>query len=63
MAEISKIANRDVRAAQKRASRGNDARRLQQGESAAVLQQENSVFGKGSFAGARISNLSAAVGK
>ena len=59
----SQAANLDRRAAQKRAARRSDQRRLEAGESPAVLQAENSAVRSGSFTGARIVNLWQAMGK
>ena len=53
----------DRRAAQKRAARREDRRRLEAGESPALVQEENSAVPPGSFAGARIANLWQAMGK
>ena len=55
--------NLDRRAAQKRVSRREDRRRLEAGESPALLQAENSAVQPGSFVGARIANLWQAMGK
>ncbi len=59
----SQAGNLDSRAAQKRAARREDSRRLEAGESPAGLQAENSVVSPGSFVGARIANLWQAMGK
>jgi len=59
----SQVGNLDRRDAQKRASRVEDRRRLEAGESPALLQAENSVVPPGSFVGARIDNLWQAMGK
>ena len=61
--QASQAGNLDRRAAQKRAARREDRRRLEAGESPAVVQAENSVVRPGSFAGARIANLWQAMGK
>ena len=62
MEESDKI-DRESRAAEKRASRREDAERLKKGESPEVLQRENSIFPEGFFDNARISNLKQAVGR
>jgi len=59
----SSAGNLDRRAAQKRASRREDRRRLEAGESPAVLQAENSAVPSGSFVGARVDNLWQAMGE
>jgi hypothetical protein len=58
----SQAGNLDRRDAQKRASRSEDRRRLEAGESPALLQAENSAIPPGSFVGARIANLWQAMG-
>ena len=55
MEESDKI-DRESRAAEKRASRREDAERLKKGESPEVLQRENSIFPDGFFDNARIRN-------
>lgn len=55
--------NLKSRAAEKMASRREDRRRLENGESPEVIQRENSIFPPGYFAGLKISNLADAVGK
>lgn len=55
--------NRDSRDAEKRASRRADSVRLEAGEDPKVLQRENSIFPKGFFKDARISNLKRAIGR
>ena len=62
MEESDKL-DRESRAAEKRASRREDAERLKKGESPEVLQRENSIFPEGFFDNARISNLKQAVGR
>jgi len=59
----SQAGNLDRRAAQKRAARREDRRRLETGESPAQLQAENSAVPPGSFVGAQIANLWQAMGK
>lgn len=59
----SQAANLDRRAAQKRAARRSDQRRLEQGEKPEVLQAENSILPKAFFEKACISNLKQAIGK
>ena len=61
--QASQAGNLDRRAAQKRAARREDRRRLEAGESPVTLQAENSVVPAGSLVGARISNLWQAMGK
>jgi hypothetical protein len=51
------------RAAEKMASRLEDRRRLEKGESPDVIQRENSIFPPDFFEKGRFSNLSAVVGK
>lgn len=58
----SQSANLDRRAAQKRAARQSDQRRLEEGEDPQVLQAENSILPKGFFENAHISNLEQAIG-
>ena len=55
--------NLKSRAAEKAASRHMDRRRLENGESPEVIQQENSIFPPGFFENGRFSNLSSVVGK
>lgn len=57
------VGNLDHRAAQKRAARREDRRRLEAGESPELVQAENSVIRPGSFASARIANLWQAMGR
>lgn len=59
----SQAGNLDRRAAQKRAARREDSRRLEAGESPEDLQAENSAVPPGSFVGARIANLWQAMGE
>gem|GEM_PF-4093340 len=59
----SQAGNLDRRAAQKCAARREDRRRLEAGESPAVVPAENSVVPAGSLVGARIANLWQAMGK
>ena len=59
----SRADNLDHRAAQKRAARRSDRRRLEQGEKPEVLQAENSILPKEFFEKARISNLKQAIGR
>jgi hypothetical protein len=56
-------ANRDSRAAAKRAARREDLRRMAGGVSPAAIQRENSIFPADFFKDARISNLSKVVGR
>jgi len=56
-------ANRSSRAAAKKAARREDRQRLENGESPAALQRENSIFPAGFFKDAKISNLSQVVGR
>lgn len=55
--------NREVRDAEKRASRRADEERLKAGEDPTVLQRENSIFPESFFKNARISNLKQAIGR
>jgi hypothetical protein len=61
--KVASSANRQSRAAAKRASRREDCQRLANGESPAVLQSENSIFHEDFFKNAKISNLSEVVGR
>jgi hypothetical protein len=61
--QASPAGNLDRRAAQKRVARREDRRRLEAGESPALVQAENSAVPPGSFVGARIANLWQAMGK
>jgi len=51
------------RAAEKAASRMEDRRRLENGESPEAIQRENSIFPPGYFENGRFFNLSSVVGK
>ncbi len=55
--------NLKSRAAEKMASRLEDRRRLEKGESPDVIQRENSIFPPDFFEKGRFSNLSSIVGK
>ncbi|MEK7951755.1 hypothetical protein [Luteolibacter soli] len=55
--------SRASRAAKKKAAREEDLRLLAEGMSPQKLQQKNSAFPVGMFVGARIENLSSAVGR
>lgn len=59
----SQAGDLERRAAQKRDARREDRRRLEDGESPAVLQAENSAVSSVSLSGARIANLWQAMGK
>ncbi len=59
----SKSINLKSRAAAKAASRREDRRRLENGESPEVIQRENSIFPPGFFENGRIVNLASVVGK
>jgi hypothetical protein len=61
--KASKNINLKSRAAAKAASRKEDRRRLERGESPAVLQSENSIFPPDFFENGRFLNLASAVGK
>jgi len=61
--QASPAANLDRRAAQKRDARREDRRRLEAGESPALVQAENSAVPPGSLVGPRIANLWQAMGK
>jgi hypothetical protein len=54
--------DRKARDAEKAASRREDVARLASGEDPMVLQRENSIFPDGFFKGAKIENLSEAIG-
>ena len=58
-----KSINLKSRAAEKMASRREDRRRLENGESPEVIQRENSIFPPGYFEKHRIINLASVVGK
>ena len=51
------------RAADKAASRREDRKRLENGESPEVIQRENSIFPPGYFENHRFLNLASVVGK
>lgn len=51
------------RAAEKMASRLEDRRRLEKGESPDVIQRENSIFPPGYFKKHRIMNFASVIGK
>jgi hypothetical protein len=51
------------RAAEKAASRREDRRRLENGESPEVIQRENSIFPEGYFENGHFVNLAEVVGK
>lgn len=55
--------NLKSRAAEKKASRREDKRRLENGESPEVIQRENSIFPPGFFENGSFLNLSSVVGK
>jgi len=55
--------NLKSRSAEKMASRREDRRRLENGESPEVIQRENSIFPPGYFDGIKFTNLADAVGK
>jgi hypothetical protein len=59
----SKSINLKSRAAEKAASRREDRRRLESGESPEVIQRENSIFPPGFFENGRFQNLASAIGK
>lgn len=59
----AKPINRKSRAAAKAASRMEDRRRLDHGESPEVIQRENSIFPPGYFEKHRIVNFASAIGK
>lgn len=59
----SRLVNRQSRSAAKAESRKADLSRLSQGEQAAVLQGQNSIFPDEFFRKGRISNLAQAVGR
>lgn len=59
----AKRINLKSRAAAKAASRMEDRRRLDHGESPEVIQRENSIFPPGYFEKGRFHNLSSVVGK
>lgn len=59
----AKRINRKSRAAAKAASRMEDRRRLDHGESPEVIQRENSIFPPGYFDKHRIVNFASAIGK
>lgn len=58
-----KSMNLKSRAADKMASRREDRRRLENGESPEALQRENSIFPPGFFENGRFSNLASVIGK
>lgn len=62
MEESDKI-DRESRAAEKRASRREDAERLKKGDCPEVLQRENSIFPAGFFDNARIRNRKQSLGR
>lgn len=62
MEPIGKV-NREVRDAEKCASRRSDAARLERGEDPKVLQRENSIFPEGFFDNARIENRKKSLGR
>lgn len=51
------------RAAEKKAAREADRKRLELGESPEVIQRENSIFPPGYFDHCRIMNLNSAIGR
>ncbi len=55
--------NLKSRAAEKAASRQDDRKRMENGESPEVIQRENSIFPPGYFEKGRFLNLSSVVGK
>lgn len=59
----SKSINLKSRAAAKAASRREDRRRLENGESPEAIQRENSIFPPGFFESGRFLNLASSVGK
>jgi hypothetical protein len=59
----SKSINLKSRAAAKAASRREDRKRLENGESPEVIQRENSIFPPGYFENHRFLNLASVVGK
>ena len=59
----SKSINLKSRAAAKAASRREDRRRLENGESPEVIQRENSIFPPGFFENGQFVNLASVVGK
>jgi hypothetical protein len=59
----AKRINLKSRAAAKAASRMEDRRRLDHGESPEVIQRENSIFPPGYFEKHRIVNFASAIGK
>lgn len=61
--KASKKINLKSRAAAKAASRKEDRRRLESGESPDALQSENSIFPRDFFENGRFLNLASAVGK
>ena len=63
MKPSEKSINLKSRAAEKAASRLEDRRRLENGESPEVIQRENSIFPPGYFEHHRIINFASAVGK
>ena len=63
MKPSKKSINLKSRAAEKAASRLEDRRRLENGESPEVIQMENSIFPPGYFENGRFLNLSSVVGK
>jgi len=62
MPEVSHIASREWRDAQKKALREEDRKRIESGVSPVLIGRENSAF-KESFADAEISNLSEVIGR
>jgi hypothetical protein len=63
MPKASDKASLSYRAAQKRAARKEDARRLAEGVPAEVIQRENSAFPSDYFSLESISNYAEAIGK
>jgi hypothetical protein len=63
MPKASDKASLSHRAAEKRAAREEDARRLAAGVPAEVIQRENSAFPPGFFSLESISNYSEAIGR
>lgn len=63
VAEVSKKANLAYRAAEKRAAREEDARRIAEGVPPEVIQLENSAFPPGYFSFDSISNYAEVIGK